>query len=349
MSTHGEDALVAWLRRAMPGGHLLGDDTAVLEPASWAVTVDTQIAGVHVPEDLDPARFARRLLAVNLSDLAASGARPAFAFLALSAPSGFDHRRFFRAFGRAASAHGVALAGGDLSCQPRLTAALTLLGRRWPDGRWLNRREARAGDVVWVGGTLGESALGLALLGAGVRLDDRAIRVPPGFAPVATRRAIRRHLLPTPQIELGRWLACHTARGAAIDLSDGLAKDLHRLCRASGVGARIRLEDLPKPPGFARLAAKLGQDPEALILFGGEDYVLLFTLPKGENPPLRGAVAIGVIESRRRVRLVTPDGPEPLPDRGWDHLEMPTAQTGPAEAGPVGTKGFDPISVRASP
>lgn len=328
----GEDRLVAWLRRTMPGGGLIGDDAAILDPEAWAVTVDTQVAGVHQPVDLDPAWSARRLLAVNLSDLAAMGARPAYAFLALGAPRDYDRRRFLRAFGRAAAACGLALAGGDLSRQPRLSAALTLLGRRAPHGRWLRRTGARPGDALWVGGSLGEAALGLALLAAGAGLEGRAIRLP--AAPrlsrrlgAAARRAVRRQLRPAPQLDLGESLATSGEPVAAIDISDGLAKDLHRLCRASGVGAEIVVERLPRPPRFDQLARAFALDPLDLTLFGGEDYVLLFSLPaRCSIAETLGCHRIGTVRDERGVWLRSRDRPRRrLPDRGWDHLKKQRA------------------------
>src|SRR6185295_17407006 len=132
----------------------------------WALTVDSQIEGTHFLAGLDPAVVARRLLAVNVSDLAAVGAVPAYGLLALSAPPGFDHRRFFRALGAQAKRYGIALGGGDLARAPIVVASLTLLGRRRA-ARWLRRDTARPGDALWIGGTLGESALGRLLLERG--------------------------------------------------------------------------------------------------------------------------------------------------------------------------------------
>lgn len=328
----GEDRLVAWMRRAMPGGDLIGDDAAILDAEAWAVTVDTQVGGVHQPVDLDPAWSARRLLAVNLSDLAAMGARPAYAFLSLGAPADYDRRRFLRAFGQAAAAHGLALAGGDLSRQPRLSATLTLLGRRPPRGRWLERTAARPGDALWVGGRLGEAALGLAVLAAGARLEGRAIRLPPAprlsqRSRAAARRAVRRQLRPEPQLLLGEHLATSGERVAAIDLSDGLAKDLYRLCRAGGVGAEIVVERLPRTPRFETLARAFDRDPLELALFGGEDYVLLFSLPAASIvPDAFGCRRIGTMRAERGVWLRCGErSRRRLPDRGWDHLKKQRA------------------------
>lgn len=329
-SRDGEDHLLAWLRHQLGarGPVLLGDDAALLPRGAWAVTVDSQIAGVHFDAGLDPALLARRLLAVNLSDLAAMGALPAYAFLALSATRGFDHRRFFRALLAGCRRHGLALAGGDLATHPSATtASLALLGRRRPRGRWLRRAAARPGDALWLGGTVGESAAGRALLGDGARVDGIAVRLPrawengPSTLAVAARRAVRRHLLPRPQLALSAWLAGRP-RAAAIDVSDGVALDLRRLCRESGVGAVVDASALPLARRFAPLCERLGRGPLALALGGGEDYVLLFALPPGARPPGRlGCRRIGEITASRRLVLLGEDGRRrPLPALGWDHL-----------------------------
>ncbi len=324
---NGEDRLIAWLRRQTRrrGGDLLGDDAAVLPAAAPVVTVDQQIAGTHFPPDLAPAIVARRLLGVGLSDLAAMGAEPRYALLALTLPEGFDPRPFFTALLTACAAHGVILAGGDLARGPVLAAALTLGGQRLKRGRIVRRTGARDGDAIWVGGSLGESAAGRLLLARGARPIRRGARLPAEFPPAAgqrraARRAVRRHLEPQPQLELGRWLA-RRRRAAAIDLSDGLAIDLHRLCAASGVGATIAADLLPLPPGLDRLAAWLERPALQLALAGGEDYVLLFTLPPTVRPPAHfAAYRIGAVVSGRRMSLIEDAVRRPLPPNGWDHL-----------------------------
>jgi len=322
----GEDRLLAWLRRHLGSGHRLGDDVAFLGPAGpLAITVDQQIEGVHFRRGIPPEVLARRLAAVNLSDLAASGARPRFALLALAAPPGFPHRRFFAALVTALEEAGAELAGGDLARAERPAFSLTLLGSRWPGGTWLRRERARPGDRLWLGGTVGESALGRELLGRGAgwrgapRLPAR-LALPRALAPAA-RRAISRHLQPVPQLALGRWLARSRRAGAAIDLSDGLARDLHRLCAASGTGARLELDRLPLAGEFAELATRLGLDPRALALGGGEDYVLLFTLSGGVAPPAAlAAREVGWITRDRRILAGRAGAWAPLPELGWDHL-----------------------------
>lgn len=326
MSGGGEDALVGWLRRTLgkPASELIGDDTAMLRlGGEWALTVDSQIEGTHFLPGLDAAVIARRLLAVNVSDLAAVGAVPAYGLLALSAPPGFDHRRFFRAFAAAAKRFEIALAGGDLARAPVVVATLTLLGRR-RGPRWLRRDSTRAGDAIWIGGTVGESALGRRLLDRGALWRKNRVELPSDLllddaTKRVARRAVARHLLPEPQLELSAQLV-RRQRCACIDVSDGLSRDLSRLVTASGVGATIEAESLPLPANASRLTVALGAHPLELALGGGEDYVLLFTLPQGVAAPA-GCTQIGRIDRRKGLRLRRGDKVEALAASGWDHLK----------------------------
>ncbi len=326
-----ETRLLAWLRRAARGlgGEKIGDDAAVLPSGGpWVATVDSQIESVHFPTGLDPAAVARKLARVNLSDLAAMGARPRFGLLALSAPAGFDHRRFFRALLAECKRFGFELAGGDLARGAVLTATLTLIGepsaqrRRQP---FVLRSSARPGDVLWCGGTLGESAAGRLLLARDARWQSRKALLPDGFpADARLRRAaargVRRHLEPTPQLELGTWLAAQP-RAAAIDVSDGLALDLSRLCVESGVGARVDAGSLPTDQDLAALADFLNEQELRLALGGGEDYVLLFALPSRARPPASFRCRrIGEITADRSLVLIEQGRETELPIVGWDHL-----------------------------
>lgn len=323
----GEDELIEWLRQHPVTAGLLGDDAALLLPrGEIAVTMDTQVSGIHFQPDRPPELIARRLLRVNLSDLAAMGAKPTQVFLALSVADDFDHLSFFTAFLEECEKNGCQLAGGDLSRNRNTTAVVTLFGELPTDGQWLRRQAARPGQDLWIGGTLGESALGLELLERGARIDapDRS-RLPETLELSATqgqaaRRAIRRQALPHPQIELGQWLAIHFPH-AAIDVSDGLAKDLHRLCRESGVGATVDLGSVPTSENFRPLCRSLGLQWRELVLAGGEDYVLLFTLPNGiEAPSEHAAQRIGKIHEGPEIQLQVDGRMGTLPALGWDHM-----------------------------
>lgn len=325
----GEDELLRRLRARLGPKALIGDDAAVIStgPGPFAVTVDSQIAGVHFVPDLGLQFVAKRLLAVNLSDLAAMGALPAYAFLSLATPPGFDHDGFFRAFLRACRAYDVTLAGGDLARCDQIVATLTLIGTKPRSGRWLLRGEARPGHGLWLGGTVGESAAGRLLVALGARPETGShIRLPPGLAGpsrmlAAARRAVRRHVVPIPQLELGQWLG-RQEDGAAIDVSDGVARDLHRLCRESACGAEIDAELLPFSERFVDLCDGISADPLALALGGGEDYVLLFTLPAEVEPPdSLGCRKIGTITRRPAILWKHRGRRRTLPAWGWDHLQ----------------------------
>jgi len=338
----GEERFVAWLRRRLPRPELVGDDTAELVARGRLVaTVDQQIEGTHFAPGLDPRAVGRRLVAVNLSDLAASGARPRWALLALGLPPEADPRPLVEGVLAEAKRHGVVLAGGDVAHSPALAATLTLLGEKDPGDATLGRDRARPGHALWLGGTVGESALGCELMLRGVSVAGKTVLFSGQDEDQgrdkdfqlgerllgAARRAVLRNVLPVPQLALGRWLAGLQGRraGACIDVSDGVAKDLRRVCTASGVGAELELPALRRATSrdFESLAVALGLDPIAVALAGGEDYVLLFTLPPSVEPPAAfRCVRVGRIVRGRSVVMIDREGRRhPLPDLGWDHLD----------------------------
>ena len=327
MSSSREDRLLGWLRKQLhkDGSDHIGDDAAMLPRAETAITVDHQIEGVHFPATLDTRVVARRLLAVNLSDLAAMGALPRYAFLAVSSPPERDLKGFLQALLKACKAAEVELAGGDLARGPVLSATLTLVGGKAPRGDWVRRSSGRPGDRLWLGGPVGQSALGRHLLEGGAAFQKSRVHLPldlasdPGLARAA-RRAVRSHLFPSPQIELGLWLS-RRVRAAAIDISDGLSLDLHRLCRESGVGGVLQAGELPTTPQFRELCDKLNLDPLDLMLSGGEDYCLLFALPASVRPPESyRCTRRGELTGDGSIRIVEDGQAKPLEARGWDHL-----------------------------
>ncbi len=335
MGGSAEDRLIHWLRGRLAGGSGTaagsgpGDDVAFLGlTGDWAATSDQQIPGVHVPPGLDEALIARRLLAVNLSDLAAAGARPRFALSQIAAAPSFDVKRFLGALVSACRSAGVELVGGDVARSSATVTSLTLLGRRAARGRWLARGDLRAGDRIWLGGPVGESRLGRAVLERTAVPARGRPRLPAAGIPQGLRRAaaaaLNRHLEPLPQLDLGGWLA-RRRRCGAIDVSDGLLLDLTRLASAGEVALTIEAGRLPLAPGHDSLADHLGLDPLDASLTGGEDYVLAFGLPPAIRPPAEfGATAIGrALERRpgRRRLAVTGLGGRQLPETsGWDHL-----------------------------
>jgi thiamine-monophosphate kinase len=252
----------------------VGDDAAILEcpPGTQLVaTTDTLVAGVHFPSSVPPAAIGHRALAVNLSDLAAMGARPAWALLALTLPAA-DERwlgEFAAGFSALARAHEVALVGGDTTRGP-LTVTVQLLGHV-PHGRALTRAGGRAGDALFVSGAPGDA-------GAGLAIEQGRLNAPPEAAPYLRER----FLLPTPRVALGERLREYAR--ACIDVSDGLLGDAGKLAAASGVGLEISYALLPvsRP-----LVQAVGPDAaRELALSAGDDYELVFAVDPARRAEL---------------------------------------------------------------
>ena len=318
----------------------IGDDAAIIQASGpIAVSNDVLVEGVDFLPDTDPRRLGMKALAVNLSDLAAMGASPLHALLALGMPprTGLDwFEAFHDGFRSSAGEYGVAVIGGDLSSSPTLFASVTVLGKPAAAG-FLTRSGAKAGDELWVSGTLGASAAGLRLLLEGYRLvGDEGVRGPSGRLLRSAhtpeiRRLIRHQLSPRPMVELGTTLAERSLATAAIDISDGLSRDLHRLCRASGTGAVVERDALPADSAIPELSKLLGMDPVATALYGGEDYGLLFSVPRQKSASvtrLAGRFAlrrIGALTAGPAVLLAARGRTEPIPDAGFDHFPKETA------------------------
>jgi thiamine-monophosphate kinase len=281
----GEFDLIARIRaRVLQRGDVvlgIGDDAALLQPPpgrQLAVTTDTLNNGVHFPVGTSPADVGWKALAVNLSDLAAMGAEPAWCTLSLSLPEAdpvwID--AFIDGFLDLARQHGVALMGGDTTRGP-LSISVTAMGFVEP-GRALRRDGARVGDEIWVTGTLGDAAGGLLQRESG---GDSALR----------SRLDR----PTPRVAAGRAVA--GIANAAVDVSDGLLADLGHICERSEVGAEIELASLPASP--ALLKAFDVKQCWSLQATGGDDYELCFTAsPSGHDDLLRLCESVGVSITR---------------------------------------------------
>jgi thiamine-monophosphate kinase len=255
----------------------IGDDAAVLDlpkGADLVVSVDTIVAGRHFLENADAHMIGHRALAVNLSDMAAMGATPAWATLALTMPSADLAwlERFSAGFFDLADAQGVALVGGDTTRGP-LTVSVQILGHL-PHGSALRRSGGQAGDLLAVSGTLGDSGAGLAF-----------IKSPPAKPSADVNALIQRFDYPTPRVRLG--LAARSIASAAMDLSDGLIGDLPKLAQASGLAARVDIEALPLSTAL-RNAVSLSQARD-WALAGGEDFELLFAVPPKRFKDLQGA------------------------------------------------------------
>jgi thiamine-monophosphate kinase len=251
----------------------IGDDAAVVRGAGYAVTsVDAMIDGVHFrSQQLPPEDIGHRALAGALSDLAAMGAAPGEAYLALGLPSGFEPEQ---ALGVARGAQALAdrcavvIAGGDVTPAPALSVSFTVVGWVGDPGEAVGRDGARPGDVVAVTGSLGGSGAGLALLEGKVHAD---------LSPELRGHLYERYARPVPRLDEGRALAQLGAR-AMIDLSDGLAADVGHLAQRSGVRIELSLDALPVGEGVAEVAQALERDPRVLAASAGEDYELCVCL-----------------------------------------------------------------------
>lgn len=297
----------------------IGDDAAALDPSPGSVTLvttDMLLEGVHFDLSFsDPLTLGRKSLSVNLSDLAAMGGKPRHALLSLAVPRDLPVEfldRFTEGFLERAGEFGVALVGGD-TCASRsgLVISVTAMGEQLPE-RVVSRSGARPGDLIFVTGTPGDSALGLIQLRSGERAG----------APV------RKHLDPPPRVREGVALAEAGIPTAMIDVSDGLLADLGHILDLSGVGALLELARLPLSPSLRERWSRLGEDPYRLPLAGGEDYELLFTAPPEAEEAVRELLAplgtqvsaIGEITGAG-VRVVAPDGSDyPVAVQGYNHF-----------------------------
>jgi thiamine-monophosphate kinase len=288
------------------------------------VSVDTMVAGVHFHlRDgwATPAEIGHRALAAALSDLAAMGAAPGEAYIALGLPEGLSERQalaLVRAAGALAATCETTIAGGDVVAAPALSVSVTVVGWAEREEQLIARDGAQPGDLVGVTGGLGAAGAALAVLGA---REDGA------HAIAGSEAVLDRSRAPLPRLREGQALAGAGVR-AMIDLSDGLATDAGHLGRASRVQLRIELERLPLADGVLDVCAALAADPHELAACGGEDYELCFCVPAGRRESVESALArtggayvtwVGeVFTGTPGVLLVARDGREVRLD-GFEH------------------------------
>ncbi len=329
----GEFPLIDRIRKILPAAgdrDLLvdiGDDTAVIRidrRRVLLITCDIQVEERHFRfAHITPYQLGRRSMAVNLSDIGAMGGKPTYALVSLGLPGDFPVKSYdllFKGMRDELQPHGAWIVGGNLArTRDFLVVDVTLLGEA-DRSRVLTRGGARAGDRIFVTGSLGASGAGFQVLAAFGK------RFPPRYRDLVTR-----HLLPTPRVDLGRRIARAGIATAMIDLSDGVAGDLYHVCTRSGVGAQIHEDRLPLPERIGEIAKRSGKTVVDLALHSGEDYELLFTVPRRvPAEKVRSVVSgtgvavteIGTIVPREEgYRLVDSRGRKtPLVPAGWDHF-----------------------------
>ncbi len=324
------DLIRRYFTRPSPGAALgVGDDAALLRVSldmELAISTDMLVSGTHFLPDADPFLLGHKALAVNISDLAAMGATPRWALLSLSLPAADESwlERFSAGFFALAEQHGVELVGGDTTHGP-LNLCVTIMGEV-PQGKALRRDGAQVGDDIWVSGTLGSAALGLAHL-------QGKLHLPP--AEVTTCTAALHQ--PTPRVTLG--LALRGVAHSAIDISDGLLADLGHILENSNTGAEIEFDALPVPDVVLTLspspspASGEEEDLQSLsrrcILAGGDDYELCFTASASRRTEVDAISTklglplthIGTIVAGNGCTVRAADGSViKMEDSGYDHF-----------------------------
>jgi len=301
----------------------IGDDAAVLEVPTGrqlVAAIDTMVEGRHFPAGCAARSIGHRALAVNLSDLAAMGADPAWFLLALTMPAASSAflAEFARGLFELASQHGVALVGGDTTAGP-LSMSVQVLGTV-PLGTAITRSGAAQGDLLYVSGTPGDAAAGL----------QHLLRAMPGASdsdmPDTQQYLLQRFLYPEPRVELG--LALRGVASACIDVSDGLAADAGRLAAASGCGASIDVDQLPLSAALLQAGAA---QAVSYALTGGDDYELCFTVAPARRAQLEARLAnvkcrvscIGRVDEKLSLRILRDGNPVKCDTRGYDHFSGP--------------------------
>jgi thiamine-monophosphate kinase len=309
-----EKSLIKTLRRVAGGGlgpgviRGIGDDCAVLKVGAREeilVTTDFSLENVHFRREWHPAEsVGHRCLARGLSDIAAMAGEPLAAFLSLALPAELPQSwvdGFMRGFRRLAKRFKLPLAGGDIAQSPAGVLADIIVLGRVPKGQAILRSGARPGDVLYVSGSLGNSAARLEKLER-----EGASSHPPRFKDA--------YFYPEPRIKVARFLREKRLASAAIDTSDGLSTDLSHICEESKVGAVLYADAIPRSAGVTLEQA----------LHGGEDYQLLFTTPRRLKIPARIAgvpiTQIGEIEKGSRMFLEQNGTRTPLQPKGWEHF-----------------------------
>jgi thiamine-monophosphate kinase len=341
VSTVGEFGLIERLRDVLgaeaPAALVqgIGDDAAVYRIGGGrvhVVTTDALVEGVHFDRTFTPLRYLGwKAIAVNVSDVVAMNAEPRYATVALGLPNNVSVEGAEALYGgmrEACARLGLTVVGGDVSAAARLTLSVTVIGEA-DEVDVVYRRGARPGDLLCVTGDLGSAAAGLKVLLAGKQGFEAGGDgdTQPGAEPDLRDFAyvIERQLYPQARLDRVRhWKEKRVRPHALIDVSDGLASEVHHLCRESAVGAVVEAGLLPIHVQTFRAAERFGEAPLSLALYGGEDYELLFALPESERdrPDANTYAVVGqVTEPEEGISLRLPEGEViPLEARGFQHF-----------------------------
>ncbi len=325
----GEFGLIERLTRGLSCDHSVvlgvGDDAAVFRVSGDVfvlVTCDMLVEGRHfLLAKISPRDLGYKALAVSLSDIAAMGGMPRHAVISAGWPAYVDvayTEQIYQGIRGAAGLYGVNILGGDTVKAPQLILDVTVIGES--EGPPVTRKGARPGDLIGVTGRVGASAAGLALLLAGADA--------PVLPPEVAGSLIAAHVRPVPRVREAKVLAAAGAT-AMIDVSDGLAGEIHHICRGGGTGALVYADQLPVSRATRLAAEKLAKDWLQWALFGGEDYELVVTLPGAAVPTARDGLrelgtdfrVIGeMTEIQHGVQIITAEGKTELKSQGYDHF-----------------------------
>jgi thiamine-monophosphate kinase len=324
-----ENRVIAILEKRFAGSDAsiikgVGDDAAVIRQQgareNWVITTDMLLEDVDFQKAwLTPGQIGHKSLAVNLSDLAAMGARPRFFTVSLGIPAAIPDKwivQFYQGLARLASAYKTLLIGGDLSRSTNgIQVTITAFGETW-HRQAIYRSGGSAGDALYVTGTLGRAAAGLELL------KQKQTK----GATASQKEALKAHRTPQPRCNVGLWLLQNHYASCMMDLSDGISTDLPRLCTSSNVGAEIYAGALP----VFSPAKSWNSDPLNLALNGGEDFELLFAVPVNAEAKFAKTYPksfprvsrIGVLTSSKWIGLKEAPGKpaHPLANDGFDHF-----------------------------
>ena len=306
----------------------IGDDAAVVRIGDGRVhviTTDALVEGVHFDRTFAPVgTLGFKAIAVNVSDVVAMNAEPRYATVALGLPNNMSveaTETLYDGMAHACREYGLTIVGGDIAAAERLFISVTVIGEA-AESDVVYRRGARPGDVLCVTGDLGSGAAGLKVLLAEKEAFGESDAQPDLSA---WSYVVQRHLAPQARLDrIRQWREADIKPRALIDISDGLASEVHHLCRAGEVGARIEAALLPIHRQTFKAAERFGDDPATYALYGGEDYELLFAIPEGAAKRLPSdsfAVVGAVTDAVGEVVIGMPDGEtRPLTASGFQHF-----------------------------